>query len=83
MKRFTILKNRFSIQVRSTEQLINEMSQMHAPPNDLDIRNGSVYARTTIGRGTKYGPFTGKLTNEPVDQRFAWEVSDFFFFLKI
>lgn len=54
------------------------MSQMHAPPHDLDIRNGSVYARTTVGRGTKYGPFTGKLTNEPVDQRFAWEVSVFF-----
>lgn len=51
-------------------------------PHELDIRNGIVSAKIPIPRGARFGPFEGKWTNEPVDQRYAWEVSNFnFFFL--
>lgn len=51
-------------------------------PHELDIRNGIVSAKIPIPRGARFGPFEGKWTNEPVDQRYAWEVSNLnFFFL--
>lgn len=64
-----------SKKVRSTEQLLTEMARLQAPPQELDIRNGSVHAIAPVPRGTRFGPFLGKLINEPIDQRFAWEVS--------
>lgn len=47
----------------------------NGPPQELDIRNGSVFAVSVVPRGTKFGPFLGQMTNEPMDHRFAWEVS--------
>lgn len=41
----------------------------------VDIKNGSVSAKITITKGTKFGPFVGKFSTEPIDRRFAWEVS--------
>ena len=73
-----IYANQF--QVRTTEQLLTEMARLQGPPPELDIELGSVYARTQILRGTRYGPFLGKWTNEPIDKRFAWEVSGLCFF---
>lgn len=41
----------------------------------VDIKNGSVSAKLAIPKGTKFGPFVGKFSTEPLDRRFAWEVS--------
>lgn len=49
-------------------------------PNELEIKNGGVFARCSIPVGNKYGPFTGKWESKLVDRRYAWEVS--FFSLK-
>lgn len=48
------------------------------PPQELEFQNGSVYAKSTIHRGTKYGPYPVKWTNEPIDKHLAWEVSSLF-----
>ncbi len=36
-----------------------------------------MWAAEDVPPGTRYGPFLGKWTAEPADQRFAWEVSYF------
>lgn len=46
------------------------------PPQELDFANGTVYANTTLDRGTKFGPYPVKWTNEPIDKHLAWEVSE-------
>ncbi len=51
------------------------MSHIQEQTQDLDIQNGTVFAKATISRGTKFGPFEGKFTSDPIDRRFAWEVS--------
>jgi len=45
---------------------------------DRDGREG-VWARTSIARGVRYGPFAGKWASLPADSKYAWEVSRFFF----
>lgn len=46
-------------------------------PSELEIKEtGGVFARTTIPKGTRYGPFQGKWAGTPQDPRFAWEVSN-------
>jgi hypothetical protein len=53
---------------------------LHDQTKNLDIRNGAVFAKTKINKGTKFGPFIAKFTDKPLDRRFAWEVSWHFFF---
>lgn len=48
-------------------------------PSELEIREKGVYARVTISKGTRYGPFQGKWAGSPQDTRFAWEVSTIYF----
>ncbi|KAL3274021.1 hypothetical protein HHI36_015439 [Cryptolaemus montrouzieri] len=43
-------------------------------PSELELREKGVYAKTTLPKGTKYGPFQGKWAGIPQDTRFAWEV---------
>ncbi|XP_044759685.1 transcription factor hamlet-like isoform X1 [Coccinella septempunctata] len=43
-------------------------------PAELEIREKGVFARVTISKGTRYGPFQGKWAGSPQDARFAWEV---------
>ncbi|RVE49812.1 hypothetical protein evm_005542, partial [Chilo suppressalis] len=43
-------------------------------PEELVIKAGGVYARTSINVGTKYGPFVGKWGSQPMDTKYAWEV---------
>lgn len=64
-----------SAKVRSTEQLLLEMARIQGPPHELDIRNGAVFARNTLLRGTKYGPYELNFTHDPAEKSFAWEVS--------
>lgn len=73
---------------RSTEQMPNDMlSQI--PPPELDIQNGSIYAKVTLHRGFQIGPYPIKWTNDPMDKNVAWEVSDYknnlhsFFFIEL
>ncbi|XP_037042458.1 transcription factor hamlet-like isoform X4 [Bradysia coprophila] len=62
------------IKVRSTEQLLSEIAKMQGPPPELEVKDGSVFTHKFLHRGTKYGPYTVKYTDQPVDRQFAWEV---------
>lgn len=44
-------------------------------PSELELRDAGIYAKISISRGTRYGPFQGKWASVPQDTRFAWEVS--------
>lgn len=44
-------------------------------PSELVFKSGGIFARVNINNGTKYGPFLGKWETQPLDRRFAWEVS--------
>ncbi|KAJ6648652.1 Transcription factor hamlet [Pseudolycoriella hygida] len=61
------------IKVRSTEQLLSEIAKMQGPPQELEIKDGRVFTHKFLHRGTKYGPYTVKYTDQPVDRQFAWE----------
>jgi hypothetical protein len=63
-------------QFATTEHFFAEMARLHSHPTDLEIRNGCVFAKSTILKGKQYGPFLGKWASEPIDKKFAWEVSD-------
>jgi hypothetical protein len=54
----------------------HELMATHIPP-ELELRDpgSGVWTRHHVSRGTRYGPFVGKLTPEPIDPRYAWEVS--------
>ncbi|XP_018561523.1 MDS1 and EVI1 complex locus protein EVI1-like isoform X3 [Anoplophora glabripennis] len=43
-------------------------------PGELELRENGVFAKTTINKGARYGPFQGKWASIPQDARFAWEV---------
>lgn len=44
-------------------------------PDELEVRDGGVFAKSTVEKCTKYGPFKGKWEGFPQETRFAWEVS--------
>lgn len=46
-------------------------------PNELVLKVNGVFARSAISVGTKYGPFIGKWGTQPLDAKYAWEVSFF------
>lgn len=48
-------------------------------PTELERSIGGVFAKSTIFKGTKYGPFKGKWASVPQNPKYAWEVSNFFF----
>jgi hypothetical protein len=54
----------------------HDLMATHIPP-ELELRDpgSGVWTRHHVSRGTRYGPFVGKLTPEPIDPRYAWEVS--------
>lgn len=52
------------------------MIRLQGPPQDLDIISGSIYAKSTIYRGRKFGPYPVQWMDEPTDKQFAWEVSN-------
>ena len=43
-------------------------------PCEIDVKDG-LFAKTSIPKGARYGPFHGKWAGVPQDPRFAWEVS--------
>lgn len=43
-------------------------------PGELELKENGVFARSTICKGTRFGPFQGKWASAPQDCRFAWEV---------
>lgn len=47
-------------------------------PQELEIRDGGVFAKGNIEKSARYGPFQGKWAEHAQDQRFAWEVSQNF-----
>ncbi|XP_018332726.1 PR domain zinc finger protein 16-like isoform X2 [Agrilus planipennis] len=46
----------------------------HVLPKELEFRNGSIYSRTLILKGNRYGPFYGKWEGMPQDRKYAWQV---------
>lgn len=75
-----LTENKIHSQVRSTEQLLSEIAKMQGPPQELEIKDGAVFTHKFLHRGSKYGPYTVKYTDQPVDRQFAWEVSSMLFF---
>lgn len=63
--------------LRAKERVISS----NVLPNELELGDSGVYAKCTIIKGTKYGPFQGKWAGTPQHPKFAWEVSDFFLLL--
>jgi hypothetical protein len=53
-----------------------ELMATHVP-QELELREpgSGVWTRQHVSRGIRYGPFLGKWTPEPIDPRYAWEVS--------
>lgn len=55
--------------------------QLSSVPPELELRPSStgvgvgVWAKQSIARGTRYGPFLGKWTANAKDPNMAWEVS--------
>lgn len=49
------------------------MSEAHLP-SELAFKRGGIFSRGDIAHGTRYGPFTGKWEQQPLDRRYAWEV---------
>lgn len=47
-------------------------------PNELVVKSGGIFARSNIPCGTRYGPFNGKWETQPLERRYAWEVSFFY-----
>lgn len=43
-------------------------------PSEVELKESGIFARTTISKGTRYGPFLGKWAEVPYDSLFAWEV---------
>jgi hypothetical protein len=66
----------------TNEILLEEMMEMsrflHDQTQNLDVRNGAVFSKAKVNKGTKFGPFIAKFTDKPLDRRFAWEVSQLF-----
>ncbi|XP_076271472.1 transcription factor hamlet-like isoform X2 [Rhynchophorus ferrugineus] len=43
-------------------------------PAELDLKENGVFAKVTVSRGTRFGPFQGKWAGLPQYDRFAWEI---------
>ncbi|KAL1497214.1 hypothetical protein ABEB36_008211 [Hypothenemus hampei] len=43
-------------------------------PSELELKHFGVFAKESISKGTKYGPFKGKWAGTPRDPSFAWEI---------
>lgn len=51
------------------------------PPAQLELRpHGGVWTRTSVGRGVRFGPFLGRWVLEPLNDKYAWEVSTRFIY---
>lgn len=44
-------------------------------PTEVYLRESRLFARGTILRGKRYGPFVGQLLPKPINERYAVEVS--------
>lgn len=53
-----------------------ELAQAGVVPNEIELRDGGVFAAFNLAKATRYGPFQGKWAGIPQDPRFAWEVSE-------
>lgn len=62
-------------QVRSDKDLLMDVVRMQGPPPEIDLRNGFVCAKQLIPQYSRYGPFQGKWTSDPLEKQFVWEVS--------
>lgn len=68
-------------QIRSAEQFVAEMACLQVPPPGLIIRNGSVYTRTKIAKGTRYGPYIGRFSDgPPQNEQYGWEVGGYVYY---
>ena len=72
-----------NFQAEAARQFLHQLSASHVlnPPSQVDLRESSVnntdlgvWAVESIPQGTRFGPFLGKWTMEPVNHKFAWEV---------
>lgn len=60
---------------KDKEDLKDDVVEDFKLPIDLILKNSGIFARVNIAIGTKYGPFVGKWKTQPLDGRYAWEVS--------
>ncbi len=74
-----------SVTSEATRNFVNQFNVSHAlhPPSQVELReSGSgqpglgVWAVDTIPAGSKFGPFLGKWSLEPINPNQAWEVSE-------
>lgn len=64
--------------MESAEQLLNEMTRIITPIDDtLELRNGTIYAKVTLHRGFKLGPYPIQWKRDPVNENIAWKVGKF------
>ncbi|KAK6628258.1 hypothetical protein RUM43_002070 [Polyplax serrata] len=62
---------------RSSSDHLDISKALRVVPKELKLRETGrgIWAREKIPKGTKYGPFLGKWTTDPIDPRFAWEAA--------
>ena len=69
----------------AAKNFLHTLSASHAlnPPSNIELKESSkggglgVWAAESIPSGTRFGPFLGKWALEPINLRYAWEVSEF------
>lgn len=71
------------VRPRPTTDYLDVPKSHRVVPKELKLRESGrgVWAREKIPKGTRYGPFLGKWVSDPVDARFAWEVSFIYLFI--
>ena len=47
---------------------------VHALPTELETRDNGIWTKLAIRKNTRFGPFSGKWTEQPLYEKFAWQV---------
>lgn len=58
---------------------MSEMAKTNGSSHELDIRIGRVFTKSSLHRGTRYGPYQLKWTSDPIVRELSWEVSNIYF----
>ena len=74
---------RESLTSEAAKNFLHTLNASHAlnPPSNIELRESTkggglgVWSSESIPVGTRFGPFLGKWALEPINLRYAWEVS--------
>ena len=77
---------RESLTSEAAKSFLHTLNASHAlnPPANIELRESTkggglgVWSTESIPTGTRFGPFLGKWALEPINLRYAWEVSKIF-----